>query len=427
MDLLIKSGRVVDPASNLDAVSDVLISEGKIKAVGPHLKVRTTTIEAEGMLVMPGLIDMHCHLRDPGDPEEETIASGTRSAAKGGFTSVACMANTNPPIDSPAMVKYVSAKARYEGAVNVFPIGAVTKGLKGEELTEMGRMILEGAVAFSDDGQPITNSSVMRRALEYSKQFDVPIISHAEDPSLSAEGLMNEGFSSTILGLAGIPALAEEIMVVRDIMLAREFGRVHIAHVSTARSVELIRRAKSEGVQITCETCPHYFTLTEEEVEGYNTQAKVNPPLRSAKDLEAVLSGLKDGTIDVIATDHAPHTVEEKNVEFAKAASGMVGLETALALVLTELVETKFLPLKKAVEKMTVNPAKIMNLKKGTLKAGWDADLIIVDPAREWLVDPQKFSSRSKNSPYGDWRLKGQVRYTIVGGKVVVKNGELAA
>lgn len=427
MDLLIKSGRVVDPASNLDAVSDVLISEGKIKAVGPHLKVRTTTIEAEGMLVLPGLIDMHCHLRDPGDPEEETIASGTRSAAKGGFTSIACMANTNPPIDSPAMVKYVSAKARYEGAVNVFPIGAVTKGLKGEELTEMGRMILEGAVAFSDDGKPITNSSVMRRALEYSRQFDVPVISHAEDPSLSEGGLMNESYSSTILGLAGIPALAEEVMVMRDIMLAREFGRVHIAHVSTARSVELIRRSKSEGVKITCETCPHYFTLTEEEVEGYNTLAKVNPPLRSAKDLEAILGGLKDGTIDVIATDHAPHTTEEKNVEFAKAMSGMVGLETALALVLTELVETKFLSLKKAIEKMTVNPAKIMNLKKGTLKAGWDADLIIVDPAREWLVDPSKFSSRSKNSPYGDWRLKGQVRYTIVGGKLVVKNGELAA
>jgi len=425
MDLLIKSGQLIDPASNLDATSDILISDGKIKSIGSRLSARGVTIDASHMLVLPGLIDMHCHLRDPGDPEEETIASGTRAAARGGFTSVACMANTHPPLDTPAMIKYVLSKARLEGATNVYPIGAVTKGLAGCEITEIGRMILEGAVAFSDDGKSVLNAAVLRRALEYARQFDVLIISHCEDPHLSAEGTMNESYTSTILGLGGIPALAEEAMVMRDILLAREFGRVHIAHVSTARSVDLIRRAKVEGVNITCETCPHYFTLTEAEIEGYNTAAKVNPPLRGEADVQEVIAGLKDGTIDVIATDHAPHRVEEKNVEFARAANGMVGLETALALVLTELVDTKILPIKKAIEKLTVNPAKILNLKKGALKVGWDADLTIVDPNQEWMVDVNHFASKSKNSPYHDWKLKGAVIYTIVGGRVVVKDGKL--
>lgn len=429
MDVLIKSGRVIDPASNLDAVSDILIQEGKIKSLGQRLQSpssRIPVIDAKNLLVLPGLIDMHVHLRDPGNPEEETIASGTRAAALGGFTSVLCMANTDPPVDNPAMVKYVTSKARLEGAVNVFPVGAVTKGMAGVELTEMGRMLMEGARAFSDDGRPVKSASVMRRALEYARQFDTLIISHCEDLGLSEGGDMNESYTSTILGLHGIPALAEETMVMRDIMLAREFGRVHIAHVSTARSVELIRKAKAEGVKITCETCPHYFTLTEGEVEGYNTQAKVNPPLRGGKDLEAVVLGLKDGTIDVIATDHAPHHEEEKKVEFGKAANGMVGLETALALVLTELVGTNALSLKKAIEKLTVNPAGILNLKKGTIKAGWDGDLIVIDPNKEWTVDVSKFSSKSKNSPYHGWRVKGSVVYTIVGGKIVVKNGQIS-
>ncbi|MFA4966904.1 MAG: dihydroorotase [Candidatus Margulisiibacteriota bacterium] len=427
MDIVIQSGRVIDPASNFDGAADILISESKIKAIGPKLPhpKNASILDAKDLWVLPGLIDMHCHLRDPGDPEEETIASGTRSAAKGGFTSVACMANTSPIIDTPALVKYVVSKAQLEGLVNVYPIGAVSKGQKGEELAELGRMLAEGAVAFSDDGKPITNSEIFRRALEYARQFDTPIISHAEDPWLSADGQMNESHKSTILGLKGIPHLAEEIMVMRDIMLAKEFGKVHIAHVSTAKSVDLIRRAKAEGINVTCETCPHYFSLTEEEVEGFNTNAKVNPPLRGEKDLEAVIGGLKDGTIDVIATDHAPHREEEKNVEFGLAACGMVGFETALSLVISELIEPGSLSLKKAIEKMTVNPAKILNIKKGVLKPGWDADLIIVDPKAEWTVDVNKFISRSKNSPFGGWKLKGKVLYTIVGGRLVVKDGKL--
>jgi dihydroorotase len=428
MDLLIKSGRVIDPATNFDNTADILISDSKIKAVNPKIPPpkNANVLDAGDLLVFPGLIDMHCHLRDPGDPEEETIASGTRSAAKGGFTSIACMANTIPVIDTPALVKYVVSKAQFEGVVNVYPIGAVSKGQKGEDLAELGRMIQEGAIAFSDDGRPIANSEILRRALEYARQFDVPIISHAEDVGLSEGGQMNESFKSTILGLKGIPHLAEEIMVMRDIMLAAEFGRLHIAHVSTAQSIDLIRRAKAEGIKITCETCPHYFTLTEEEVEGYNTNAKVNPPLRGEKDLEAIIAGLKDGTIDVIATDHAPHREEEKNVEFGAAACGIIGFETALSLTLTELVDTGSLTLKKALEKFTVNPAKILNVKKGVLKAGWDADITIVDPKAEWTVDAGRFASKSRNTPYHGWKLKGKVLYTIVGGKIVVKDGKLA-
>ncbi len=428
MDLLIRGGQVIDPATNFEGMADILISESKIKSISQKIPPpkNATILDAGGLYVFPGLVDLHCHLRDPGDPEEETIASGTRSAALGGFTSIACMANTDPVIDSPALVKYVKSKSQIEGAINVFPIGAVTKGLKGEELTEMGRMIGEGAVGFSDDGKPVVSAEVFRRALEYARQFDVPVISHAEDLELSAGGSMNESFKSTILGLKGIPHQAEEIMVMRDIMLARAFGKVHITHVSTARSVDLVRKAKAEGVAITCDTCPHYFTLTEEEVEGYNTYAKVNPPLRGEKDLEAIIAGLKDGTIDAISTDHAPHRAEEKNIEFGYAASGMVGFETALALVLTELVEPGSLTLKKAVEKMTLNPARILNVKKGVIKAGWDADVIIVDPKAEWTVDINRFASRSKNSPYHGWKLKGRVLYAIVGGKIVVKDGQLA-
>jgi dihydroorotase len=427
MDALIKSGSSLDGAPG--AAVDILILEGKINKIGARLSAPSSkipVIDAKGLLILPGLIDMHCHLRDPGDPEEETIASGTRSAALGGFTSIACMANTEPPIDTPAMVKYVLSKAQKEGAVNVLPIGAVTQGLKGEALAEMGRMLLEGAVAFSDDGRPIENAEIMRRALEYARQFGISIISHAEDLTLSSDGQMNESYLSTILGLKGIPAQAEEAMVARDLSLARQFGSVHIAHVSTAGAVKLIRRAKEEGLKVTCETCPHYFTLTEEEVEGYNTYAKVNPPLRGEADVAEVVRGLKDGTIDVIATDHAPHREEEKNVEFGKAACGMVGFETALGLVLTELVDTGILPLKKAIEKMTVNPARILNLNKGALKAGLDGDLTIINPKQEYEVNIHKFASRSKNSPYQGWKLKGKVLYTIVGGRIVVKDGALA-
>ncbi|MFA5113310.1 MAG: dihydroorotase [Candidatus Margulisiibacteriota bacterium] len=426
--LLIKGGRVIDPASGLDGIRDVLLENGKVKAVGSRVTSHgARVIDAKGMLVLPGLIDMHVHLRDPGRPDKETIASGARAAALGGFTTICCMANTDPPIDNPAAVEYVIAKAKAEAIVNVLPIAAVTKGLKGEELAEIGRCRMEGAVAFSDDGHPIMRADVMRRALEYTRQFDAPVIAHCEDSGLSAGGSMNEGVVSTEIGLPGSPSLSEEVMVARDVLLAREYGRVHVAHVSCARSIKFIRDAKREKAPVTCETCPHYFTLTDEAAREYDTNAKVNPPLRTRPDRQAVIKGLQDGTIDVIATDHAPHTIDDKNVEFNQAASGMVGLETALGLVLTQLVATKALSLPEAVAKMTANPARILGLAgKGTLRPGADADLIIVDPAGKWTVDPGKFASKSRNTPFAGWQLTGKVVQTIVGGKQIVKDGKLA-
>lgn len=426
--LLIKNGRVIDPVSKIDGKRDVLIEGGKIKKIGTRVMGRgARVIDAKGMLVLPGLVDLHTHLRDPGRPDKETIASGTRAAAMGGFTSICCMANTEPPIDNPAVVKYVVNKAETDGVVNVFPIGAVTKGLKGELLAELGLMLEEGAVAFSDDGNPLMNAKMMRRALEYARQFNRPIIAHCEDKTLSKKGSMNESALSTELGLPGIPALSEEVMVERDVRLAEEFGKLHVAHVSSAKSVDIIRQAKKRGAPVTCETCPHYFSLTEEAVRGYDTNAKVNPPLKSKKDQKAIIKGLKDGTIDAITTDHAPHNIEEKNVEFNQAAFGMVGLETALALTLTKLVNAKALTLREAVSKLTAGPAAILGLNKGDLKVGADADLIIVDPKAEWIVDPSKFTSKSKNSPFAGHKLKGKVLFTIVRGKVVVRNGKLAA
>ena len=425
--ILIKNGRLVDPSSALDDERDIVIEAGVIKDISKniHPSEKYEVIDAKGKIVIPGLIDMHVHLRDPGREDKETIASGTRAAAAGGFTSVCCMANTDPVADNSAVIEYIISKARLEGVVNVFPVGAVTKGLKGQELAEMGQMRASGAVAFSDDGKGIIRSDVMRRAIEYVKQFNVPVISHCEDESLSEGASMNESYLSTILGLKGISYLAEELMVERDLMLAAEFGRVHIAHVSTAGSVERIRRAKEKGVPVTCETAPHYFSLTEAAVEGYNTNAKMNPPLRSEKDVAAIITGLKDGTIDVIASDHAPHTIDEKNVEFALAANGIVGLETTLGLVITELVETKVLSLTNAVAKMTANPAKILGLKKGTLSIGADADVTLIDLNREHTVDTSKFHSKSNNSPFNGWKMKGRVLYTIVGGKIMVKDGSL--
>lgn len=428
--ILIKNGRVIDPGQGTDSDLDILIVDGKISEVSKNpskIPPRGCEIlDAKGLIVTPGLIDMHCHLRDPGNPDEETIASGTASAAAGGFTSIACMANTSPVADTPAVIEYILSKASMEGLVNVLPVAAVTRGLKGEQISEMGRLLETGAVAFSDDGHPIMNAEVMRRALEYAKQFKALIISHCEDSDLSSGGVMNEGYTSTMLGLKGVPKAAEELMVERDCKLAKEFdAKIHITHVSTAGSVEIIRRAKDEGVKVTCDTAPHYFTLTEGEVEGYNTNAKMNPPLRTEEDVKAIVKGLKDGTIDVIATDHAPHLIDEKKVEFKDAAFGIVGLETALSLVLTELVDTEVLSLSKAIAKFTCNPADILSRKTGTFKVGYAGDATIIDIKRSYTVDATSFHTKGRNSPYNGWKLKGAAAATIVSGRAVMKDGKL--
>ena len=423
MRTLIKGGHVIDAKTKINECLDILIENGKIVEIGKDLDfVNGDIIYAEGKYVLPGLVDAHCHLRDPGQEYKEDIETGTRSAAKGGFTSIACMPNTNPVIDNQAIVKYIINKAKQDGVVNVYPIGAISKGLKGEELSEIGELKFAGAVAISDYGRPLKSSALMKKALQYSSMFDITVISHCEDLDLADEGAMNEGYMSTILGLKGIPSAAEEIMVARDLILA-EYTKVpvHIAHVSTELSVDLIRHAKSRGVKVTCETCPHYFTLTEEACDGFNTLAKVNPPLRTKKDVEAIIEGLKDGTIDIIATDHAPHHEDEKNVEFAVAANGMVGFETALPLSITYLVKPGHLTLEQLVEKMCVNPSKILGLNKGSIEIGNSADLTIIDLDEEYVVDISKFSSKSKNSPFNGFKLQGTVYYTIVNGNVVVR------
>lgn len=424
--VLIKGGHVIDPKTNTDGISDILIEDGMITEVdniSDDLEILNgDVINAEGKLVLPGLVDAHCHLRDPGFEYKEDIESGTRSAAAGGFTSVACMPNTNPVADNESVIKYIINKAKQDGVVNVYPIGAISKGQKGEELSEIGELKFAGAVAISDDGKPLKRSSLMKRALEYSSMFDITVISHCEDMDIVDEGVMNEGYWSTIMGLRGIPSAAEEIMVARDLILA-EYTKVpiHIAHVSTELSVELIRHAKKRGVKVTCETCPHYFVLTDEACTGFNTYAKVNPPLRTERDVKVVIEGLKDGTIDVIATDHAPHHIDEKNVEFNLAANGIVGFETALPLAITYLVKPGHLTMNQLVEKMCVNPSKILGLNKGTLEVGRSADITILDVEEEFVVDVNKFKSKAKNSPFDGFKLKGSIYYTIVNGNVVVR------
>jgi dihydroorotase len=378
-------------------------------------------IDASGLYVLPGLVDMHVHLREPGFEHKETIRTGTRAGIIGGFTSLCPMPNTNPVNDNPTVTAYIIRKALEEGFCKAFPIGAITKGQRCEELAEMGLMHEAGCVAFSDDGRPVMNALIMRRALEYSKAFNAPIISHCEDINLSDEGVMNEGFLSTKLGLKGIPDASEEAMIARDIILATlTGGRLHIAHVSTKGSVELIRRAKSDGINITAETCPHYFSITEKAVEGYNTNAKVNPPLRTEEDLEAIKEGLKDGTIDVIATDHAPHHKDEKLQEFDKAPFGISGLETALSLGL-RLVYEGVLTISKFVEKMALNPARILGIDGGTLKAGAPADIVIVNVDKEFTVNAENFTSMGKNTPFEGWLLKGMPVMTICNGKLYEK------
>ncbi|HXY55669.1 MAG TPA: dihydroorotase [Nitrospirota bacterium] len=420
MNILIKNGHIIDPADKIDDNLDILIAEGKIAKLGKQGTLSQSgakIVDAAGKIVVPGLIDMHVHLREPGYEYKETIATGTAAAKAGGFTSVCCMPNTNPVNDNRAVTEFMLVQAGSASA-RVFPIGAITKGSKGEELAEMGELFAAGCRAISDDGKPVMNASVMRRAMEYSKIFDMLVIAHCEDSALSGKGVMNEGDVSTELGLRGIPRAAEDVMTARDISLAELTGcRLHIAHVSTAGSVRLIRDAKARGVKVSAETCPHYFTLTEEAVRGYNTMAKMNPPLRTADDVAAIKQGLKDGTIDVIATDHAPHALDEKSGEFDYAPFGVIGLETAVGLTFS-LVDEGILSLTDVIRKLSTNPALIFKLNKGKLAVGADADVTIIDPNVKWIVDASQFSSKARNTPFNGWKLKGRAELTIVGGKI---------
>jgi dihydroorotase len=420
-DLAIIGGRVIDPETEMDRIADIFVRDGVIKKIEkPKSKFSATEIiNAKGMIVVPGLIDMHAHLREPGREDEETIYTGSCAAVAGGFTSICCMPNTQPPIDNQETVKFIYEKAK-QAKCKIYCVGCVTKGQMGEELTEIYDLVQAGVVAISDDGKPVSNSQVLRNALEYSRMFNLPVISHCEDLNLSSTGVMHEGFISTTLGMCGIPSISEEIMVARDIKLA-EFTKagIHIAHVSTEGSVELIRQAKKKGIKVTCEATPHHFTLTHEIMKTFDTNAKVNPPLRTRRDVEAIKKGLADGTIDCIATDHAPHSIEEKEVELDFAPFGMVGLETALGLVITELVDKKVLSWTQAIAKLTMNPARILNLNAGRIKRDYLADITVINPKATWVVDPSKFHSKSKNSLFGGRRLKGKVFCTIVDGKIV--------
>lgn len=423
MNLLIKGGRVLDPANGLDAVQDLLIQDGKIARLGRNLHAPdgTPTIDAAGKVVCPGFIDIHVHLREPGYEYKETVATGTRAAAAGGFTAVSCMANTNPVNDNRSVTDYIRAKALSEGVVRVYPIGAVSRGLEGKELAELAELAEAGCVAFSDDGHPVMNSALLRRAMEYVLPFGLPIISHAEDAHLAQGGVMNEGVVSTELGLAGRPAAAEEIMVARDLCLAElTGGHVHIAHLSTAGSVRLVREAKVRGVRVSAEVTPHHLLLTEEAVRGYDPNTKMAPPLRTKHDQEALLEALADGTIDAIATDHAPHALSEKEGDFDAAAFGVVGLETAVPVLLDRLVRPGRLSLPTLIERLTTGPARLLNLPGGSLAGGADADITILDLERQLTLDPSGFHSKSRNTPFGGWRVTGMPWMTLVGGRVVM-------
>lgn len=420
MTILIKDGHVIDPG-RWNGPADVLIENGTIAAVSPGLSApkTATLVQAKGQLVLPGFIDLHVHFREPGFEYKETVQTGTASAVAGGFTSVCCMPNTNPVNDNQSITELILDRAKNAGNAHVFPIGAITKGSEGKELAEIGDLRRAGCVAISDDGRPVMNSLVMRRAMEYARAFDIPVVDHCEDLHLSEGGCMNEGLVSTELGLPGIPAAAEDVMVARNISLAELTGaRLHLAHISTAGSVRLVREAKSRGLHVTAEACPHHFTLTEEVARGYNTHAKMNPPLRTWQDVQAIKEGLRDGTIDVIATDHAPHAAQEKQLEFTEAPFGIVGLETALPLTFG-LVDEGVLSLEAAVTKLTSQPAKAFGLSKGTLAVGADADVVLVDPQAQWEIDPSRFRSRSRNTPFAGWKVKGQVTTTIVNGRLV--------
>ena len=425
MKTLLKGGRVIDPSQGLDEFKDLLLDKGLVEAVlepGGRVATGVKSVDVKGCLVVPGLMDMHVHLREPGHEYKETVASGAAAAAAGGFTAVACMANTKPVNDCAAVTDYILEKAKAAKLTRVYPVGAGTAGLAGEGLAEIAELKEHGCVAVSDDGKPVMNAELARRVLEYCKGFDLPVISHPEDLNLSANGAMHEGYISTQLGLPGIPAAAEEVMVARDILLAELAGaRLHLAHLSTAGSVRLVREAKARGAAITCETAPHYFTLTHEAVRDleYHTSTKMNPPLRTEEDKAAVIQGLRDGTIDAIASDHAPHGPVEKDVEYILALNGIVGLETSLALSL-RLVQEGWLTYTQLIERMSGAPARILGVPGGTLKPGSPAHITVIDPNQEWTVDVKEFKSKSKNSPFHGWKLKGKAAQVWVEGKRIL-------
>ena len=423
---LVKGGHVIDPETGIDGVMDILVKDGKIAAIGntkPRIRNRELeTIDASGKVVTPGLIDIHTHLREPGHEYKETIETGCLAAAHGGFTAICCMPNTEPVNDNQSVTDYILKKAEMAGTVRVYPVGAISRGLRGESLADYGEMKAAGVAAISDDGNPVMNAQLMRRALEYAKGFDLLVISHCEDLNLTANGVMNEGAMATRLGLSGAPSAAETVMVARDIALCELTGApLHIAHVSAEGSVRLLREAKTRGVQVTAETAPHYFTLTEEAVIEYDTNTKMCPPLRTARDREAVRQGLADGTIDAIASDHAPHSSVEKDLEFDAAANGIIGLETSLSLSL-RLVDDELLSLEDLVAKMSINPARILKLKHLGLKIGNRADLTIIDLKKEFTLDARTLRSKSRNTPFDGWQLRGKAVMTMVGGEMVAVN-----
>ena len=424
--LRITNGRVIDPSQGVDQVTDLWIRDDRVLGIGQQGRGEGSsplqpdrTIDASNMIVCPGLIDMHVHLREPGREEDETIATGTAAALAGGVTSVACMPNTEPAIDSQASAEFVHLQAQRAGNANVFPIGALTKGRGGSELAEIGGLVEGGAVAFTDDGSPVVSAEIMRRAMEYCKMFDKAVLSHAEDLDLTRGGVMNEGFESMRLGLRGMPAAAEEVMIFREIALAELTGaRVHILHVSTAGGVELIRRGKQRGVRVSGEACPHHFTLTDACLRTFDSNYKMAPPLRTDADVQAILEGLCDNTLEVIATDHAPHAPEKKMRELDQAPNGIIGLETLLPICVQALIETKRLTWSQLIEKLTINPAKVLGIDRGTLKAGAVADVTILDPTAEWTIDPSKFKSKSRNCPWAGQKVRGRAEIVLVGGVV---------
>jgi dihydroorotase len=420
--LLLQGGRVVDPSQGLDAERDLLIVDGKVAALAEELTAPedARVLDCGGLVVTPGLIDVHVHLREPGEEHKETIVTGARAAAAGGFTAVCAMPNTDPPIDDPAAVGFVAAEGRRAQAARVYPVGCISAGRAGERLAPVGEMVDAGAVAITDDGSPVMNSGLMRLALEYAQAFGIPVADHPEDLDLSASGQMNEGLMSTRLGLDGKPNAAEDIHIIRDILLAElTGGHIHLQHVSTRFGVEAIRQAKARGVHVTAEASPHHLVLTHEAVEGYRTDAKMNPPLRTSEDVEAVRAGLADGSLDILATDHAPHHYDEKEAAFSDAPNGIVGLETAVGIVLTRIVGEGVIDLATMVERMSCQPARAFGLEGGTLAEGTVGDVTVLDLERAWTVDPARFLSKSRNTPFDGWSLTGAPRYTVVGGAIV--------